>query len=425
MSPAFVIRLLTIAFAVGMSAAIYPRVVEKTSHRRPTRARWMVYFLAATVVVVFLLVSHGVIIAAVLLVLLLFALALSVASAARELRPQWQAQRTRAGARRALTRGERLFTRTSAVDAASPMEGEGRAHGGWLEVLGWGSLYVGYDLVMVVAYHMTMGIPRRTEPWLEAFTAAAVIRDYAPKVIGTAFVIGAIAILHRWRDAAITTEPKASLWGIVPLLAYVAVVVAFAPLASQPRASTVFSVVWIGVLVAAFNEEAVMRGILLAGMARRWSPARAAWLTTILFGAAHLSGLWTGHALADLYQGVWSATLHGAVYTKVRLATGSLWFAVVLHGIGNFTTYLTAYGPSLGTSAFRVVNRVSLLVGGALLLQFIVTDVVSTWRGRRRVTTPTADPDTVVEWPRPRSGGQSTMHSWLWMRSGQRLPRRR
>jgi membrane protease YdiL (CAAX protease family) len=284
--------------------------------------------------------------------------------------------------------------RMTVVDAAAPSEGKGRPRRGWLEVLSWGVLYVGYDVVMVMAYHFMMGIPRRTVPWLEAFTAAAVIRDYAPEVIGTAFLIGVIAVFHRWRDAAITTEPKASLWGILPLLAYVAVVVAFAPLASQSRSSTVFSVVWIGVLIGAFNEEVVMRGVLLGGMARRWGPARAAWLTTLLFGAAHLSGLWTGHSFVDLHEVLWTATLHGAVYAKVRLATGSLWCSVLLHALTNFTIYLTAYGPSLGRTTFRAVNRASLIVGGVLLAHFIASDVVTTWRARRRVTTAPADPDT-------------------------------
>lgn len=283
--------------------------------------------------------------------------------------------------------------RMTVVDAASRIGEEARSRGGWLEVLGWGVIYVGYDVVMVVAYHFMTGIPARTQPWLDVFTAAAVIRDYAPIVFGVAFVIGALAISRRWREAAITTEPKASVWGVVPLLAYIAVVVAFAPLASQSRSSTVFSVVWIGVLVAAFNEEALMRGVLLGGMARRWGPARAAWLTTLLFGAAHLSGIWTGHSFVDLHEVLWTATLHGALYTKVRLATGSLWPAVLLHAITNFTIYLTAYGPSLGLSAFRLVNRASLIVGGALLLHFIVSDVVTTWRVRRRVTTSPADPD--------------------------------
>ena len=284
--------------------------------------------------------------------------------------------------------------RMTVVDAASRAEREGPARRGWLEFLGWGVVYAGYDVVMVVAYHFMMGIPRHTVPWLEAFTAAAVLRDYAPKLAGLAFVLGALAISRRWREAAITTAPKASVWGVVPLLAFVAVVIAFVPLASQSRSSTVFSVVWIGVLVSAFNEEATMRGIVLGGMARRWGPARAAWLTSLLFGAAHLSGIWTGHSFVDLHEVLWTATLHGALYTKVRLATGSLWPAVLLHAITNFTIYLTAYGPSLGLSAFRFVNRASLIVGGALMLHFIVSDVVTTWRARRRVTTVPADPDT-------------------------------
>jgi membrane protease YdiL (CAAX protease family) len=252
-----------------------------------------------------------------------------------------------------------------------------------LELLGFGAVYLGYIALMLLLFALRFRAPYH--PWEEAFTPGAVVHDYVPNAIGTAALIAVVAALHWWRETGLTSEPRASVWG-VPILAFAGVVLLFVPQASQPHVAPVFTTLWFGIIVSAFNEELVCRGILLHGFARRWNEARAAWLTSILFGVAHFSSLLTGWSFAYVWGQAVDATLEGAILAKMRFATNSLWYPILLHALRNFAIYLTAFGPTPGTGAYRVTRPIFTVLGLVLFASFIVEDARLAWRHHRADT---------------------------------------
>jgi membrane protease YdiL (CAAX protease family) len=91
------------------------------------------------------------------------------------------------------------------------------------------------------------------------------------------------------------------------------------------RLALALMVVSIGPLV----EEVLFRGVLLSALLRRLPVAGAVVVCVLLFGAAHLPGLhFKWYALPDLM-------LLAATLCWLRLKSGSLWPAVLAHGLNN------------------------------------------------------------------------------------------
>lgn len=88
------------------------------------------------------------------------------------------------------------------------------------------------------------------------------------------------------------------------------------------------------VAVAPFVEELVFRGVLLSGLARRIPVGWAIVASAVVFGCAHLPDF--GFA----WYAVPALVLLGVVLGWLRVRSGSLWPAVVLHATNNFIAVL-------------------------------------------------------------------------------------
>jgi len=84
-------------------------------------------------------------------------------------------------------------------------------------------------------------------------------------------------------------------------------------------------------LLPAIGEEALFRGVLFTAFLRRWGPVATVAVTALLFGGIHLDPLQSPAAI-----------LLGAYLGLLRLRTGSLWPAVVAHGVNNLVAMMLA-----------------------------------------------------------------------------------
>jgi len=76
-------------------------------------------------------------------------------------------------------------------------------------------------------------------------------------------------------------------------------------------------------------EEILFRGVLLSALTKRWRVGGSVVISALLFAVSHLPSMqWQWYALPDL------ALLAGAL-AWLRLRTGSLWPAVLAHGVNN------------------------------------------------------------------------------------------
>jgi membrane protease YdiL (CAAX protease family) len=85
----------------------------------------------------------------------------------------------------------------------------------------------------------------------------------------------------------------------------------------------------VAVTVGPMIEELLFRGVLLSALMRRMSTAFSVAICVVLFGAVHLAGLaFQWYALPNLM-------LLAAVLCWLRLKSGSLWPAILAHGLYN------------------------------------------------------------------------------------------
>ncbi|WP_052357578.1 CPBP family intramembrane glutamic endopeptidase [Leifsonia aquatica] len=170
--------------------------------------------------------------------------------------------------------------------------------------------------------------------------------------IGAVYLVIVTTVLGWWRSALFETERSRHRWPIVaPAIMALSILIGL-PTVDWARIDGGYlaGLLTLGVLVG-FNEELVTRGLLLTGM--RASVREVwVWLTTSgLFGLMHATNIISGAPVGQTMQQVVLAFLGGTAFYIVRRVTGSLVWAMVLHGAWDFTTFATGHGtvgPSVG-----------------------------------------------------------------------------
>jgi membrane protease YdiL (CAAX protease family) len=148
------------------------------------------------------------------------------------------------------------------------------------------------------------------------------------------YVIALLSSLHWWREAGFTLPAS-----MRPLAAYL-------PLALLPlivlagnglKAAGAGRVVGFALftLMVGFAEEGLVRGIVLRAL---WplGVMRAALLSSLVFGAAHLENLWRGASPSATIVQVVFSTLLGFGVAGARVYAGTIWPAIALHALLDF-----------------------------------------------------------------------------------------
>ncbi|MEM8540447.1 MAG: type II CAAX endopeptidase family protein [Pseudomonadota bacterium] len=101
--------------------------------------------------------------------------------------------------------------------------------------------------------------------------------------------------------------------------------------------STLVFVIFVGVF-----EEVLFRGIVLHGLERRMDIVFALLLSSFLFGAMHYVNWIGGQSLSATHAQVFHAGLSGILYGAITLRCRSLWPAVFMHALWDFTVFMNA-----------------------------------------------------------------------------------
>jgi uncharacterized protein len=154
------------------------------------------------------------------------------------------------------------------------------------------------------------------------------------QIVFSAFIVALIASLRWWRDTGFRgrVTPRSlvvySPWIVLPVL----MMLDSAESTAGPLVVAGFAAM---MLLVGFAEEALLRGVVLRALAPG-GVMRAAILSSVIFGLAHLTNLFNGRdAASTIVQAVY-ATFIGIGFAGPRLYTGTIWPAVVLHGLIDF-----------------------------------------------------------------------------------------
>jgi uncharacterized protein len=179
--------------------------------------------------------------------------------------------------------------------------------------------------------------------------------------LAAAFLL-AVVNWQRWGDVGLKNPPVAGslrlLW--LPALYIAGFLALGARLGLPPPAILAF--VLINTFFVGLSEELMFRGVLLQAFRHRMAIWPAILITSLLFGAIHsLNVFTTGHLLPALMQSS-AALLSGLLFIAIRLRTGSLWPAVITHGLWDFATFtlIAAGGRMAGPEAAATNPQVFL-----------------------------------------------------------------
>lgn len=113
-------------------------------------------------------------------------------------------------------------------------------------------------------------------------------------------------------------------------------------------------------LLVGFTEELTTRGLLLVGLRSRLSEVWVWLITSALFGLMHLVNALNGADLGPTVTQVLSAAGGGTIFYVLRRVTGSLVWAMVLHGLWDFSVFAVGHGTG---GPLRSVGGILEIVG--------------------------------------------------------------
>lgn len=114
-----------------------------------------------------------------------------------------------------------------------------------------------------------------------------------------------------------------------------------------------------------FNEELVFRGIILNLFLDKFGNSKkgivtATVLSSVIFGAVHLTNIFSGVSVASaLVQAIQAAVL-GGLLAAIYLRSGNIWIVIVAHALTDFASMLSSGIYGMG-DAIDSINQLSWL----------------------------------------------------------------
>ncbi|MFJ3393610.1 CPBP family intramembrane glutamic endopeptidase [Leifsonia aquatica] len=204
------------------------------------------------------------------------------------------------------------------------------------------AIWAGYVVVIFLVTKL-MGVPyTRIGASAEETWKGAVV-DLAVAAVLLAITT---SILGWWRPALFERKRSHHKWPIfVPIvMLLVALANIFTTDWSKFDASFIFALVALGVLVG-FNEELMTRGLVLTAFRSRLHEGWAWFLSGALFGLMHLVNAALGAPLGGTLLQVLMAFASGTAFYIVRRVTGSLIWAMLLHGLWDVSVFSVGHAP--------------------------------------------------------------------------------
>ncbi|WP_322409759.1 CPBP family intramembrane glutamic endopeptidase [Microbacterium invictum] len=195
---------------------------------------------------------------------------------------------------------------------------------------------------------------------------------------GLSLIVGAVllavttTLLGWWRPALFDRHRSAHTWPIIaPIIMVVALVLnlSFTDWGAYDAAFFAASIV---LLLVGFTEELTTRGLLLVGLRSRLPEVWVWFLTSALFGLMHLANALTGQAIGPTLQQVALAFGAGTIFYILRRVTGSLIWAMILHGLWDFSTFSVARGTPGPLTALGGVVEILAIVVALIGVAFVI-----------------------------------------------------
>lgn len=127
-------------------------------------------------------------------------------------------------------------------------------------------------------------------------------------------------------------------------------------------------------LLVGFTEEIASRGFLLVGFRTRLSEGWVWFLTSLLFGLMHGVNIFLGADIGPTLGQMAFAFLGGTIFYIARRTTGSLIWAMLLHGLWDFSNFATTHGETSAIAGITNLLYILLGVAAVICVRFVIKD---------------------------------------------------
>ncbi|WP_438854398.1 CPBP family intramembrane glutamic endopeptidase [Agromyces sp. M3QZ16-3] len=252
--------------------------------------------------------------------------------------------------------------------------------GGWWKALGFLAVYLAaYQFLPLLASPLLSGAIDRENVF--ATPQSVFVAITFSLVVGSVLLI-AFALTVRWLPSPLfARQPVRGRWWM-----WIAVVLVLIPIVLRALGTdygrysvSVILMVFVTGAFVGFSEELLTRGIAVVLLRRAgYNEWVVAALSALLFAALHSSNFFTGQDVATVSFTIFYTFCFGILMYLVMRATGSIVWAMVLHGLTDPTTMLASGGVDELNSAttnvfigFVSPATILLVVGALVLLIFI------------------------------------------------------
>ena len=195
---------------------------------------------------------------------------------------------------------------------------------------------------------------------------------------GLSLIVSAIllaittTLLGWWRPALFDRHRATHKWPIVAPAIMVVALLANLAATDWGSYDGAFFAASLVLLLVGFTEELTTRGLLLVGLRRRLAEVWVWLLTSALFGLMHLINAASGQPIGPTLQQVAFAFGAGTIFYVLRRVTGSLVWAMVLHGFWDFSTFAVTHGKPGPLAALSGVLEIAAIVFAFIAVAFVI-----------------------------------------------------
>ena len=218
------------------------------------------------------------------------------------------------------------------------------------------AIFLGYCAVIVIVTKLG-GVP-----FPEIGKSAETTWKGAVLPLGVAAILLAITTtaLGWWRPALFDRQRAHHRWPIIApaIMAVAAVLNLFNTDWSKFDASFLASLLALGVLVG-FCEELMARGLLLTSLRSSMREVWVWFVSSFLFGVMHMLNVLLGGPFQGTINQAGLAFASGTAFYILRRVTGSLIWAMILHGLWDVSVFAVGFAPKEASFAPLLVFLVA------------------------------------------------------------------
>lgn len=213
--------------------------------------------------------------------------------------------------------------------------------------------------------------------------SAVAAEHIVPSLFGLAVTVAVISRRHWWTPTLSDPVPTRRWVWVVPGLVVVGALITTDWARVGSAGGRLLLSFVLGMLAVAVSEELLFRGLVLTALRQRFSEALAAGWTIVLFAVMHSVGALQLNPLQLV-----STASGGVVYYLTKRVSSSVWAAVGVHALVDFSLFSITLGPGEAED-----NR-----GPVILLALVLACLVALV-GIRRIRPRQPEPSADVQTP--------------------------